>query len=512
MEHKLVLGGEHWLPFARSRIKALRALGTHSLGQKFEMPDGATVAVSISGEHSFIRIEGSPGLIWIVLTYTEPLGLTVISNGNYDYSRPTRRLWVKVKSLRNARQAVVGVADDLSLTQADRTTYPNPRPAIPGSDPFGEIFIPHGADPLTYLTGTLSDWVVTSHVTDDRIASKAVAQVGGSYGGRVLRCLGPRVGDLADSYYYVNYSVTVTPGPVVDSVVVAGSIAATRNALDTVNAVVEFNRGVLFSTPVPSTESRTATVGPFPGAAIPPGSGLDDATITTYGGDVLAMVGAIPHPDDSGVTRSTAFFATYPNAAYTPGSPPTVAWKKFPLLAQGAIAVANSAPPATITSYGVTGLPTEYALPARNPLTDPPYTPFEALGLHQGHDFIERRVPLVVGAETRVYDRHMQLSATYNTTAGMKSLTRKLLVQNQPGQTVLNVVSVDALATPIVTIDLKTLSCLAADADIQAVLNYPQPAPDGNESNVLQGPGGVTLTVDVVPDVGSLFDPSAKWV
>ena len=57
MEHKLILGGEQYLPFARSRIKALRATGLLYAGQQFEMGD-ASVKVRIAGEHAYIRIEG----------------------------------------------------------------------------------------------------------------------------------------------------------------------------------------------------------------------------------------------------------------------------------------------------------------------------------------------------------------------------------------------------------------------------------------------------------------------
>lgn len=57
MEHKLIFGGEQYLPFARSRIKALRATGLNYASQKFEFGD-ASVKVSISGEHEYIRIDG----------------------------------------------------------------------------------------------------------------------------------------------------------------------------------------------------------------------------------------------------------------------------------------------------------------------------------------------------------------------------------------------------------------------------------------------------------------------
>ena len=58
MEHKLILGGgEQFLPFARSRIKALRATGLRYASQQFEI-DGSSVKVRIDGEHDYIRISG----------------------------------------------------------------------------------------------------------------------------------------------------------------------------------------------------------------------------------------------------------------------------------------------------------------------------------------------------------------------------------------------------------------------------------------------------------------------
>lgn len=58
MEHKLITGGEHWLPFARSRLKALRATGLHSASQQFVMSDGVEVKVRCVGEQDYIRISG----------------------------------------------------------------------------------------------------------------------------------------------------------------------------------------------------------------------------------------------------------------------------------------------------------------------------------------------------------------------------------------------------------------------------------------------------------------------
>ena len=59
MEHKLIQGGEQWLPFARSRIKALRATERKYASQQFKMPDGALVRVKTVAAHDYISISGA---------------------------------------------------------------------------------------------------------------------------------------------------------------------------------------------------------------------------------------------------------------------------------------------------------------------------------------------------------------------------------------------------------------------------------------------------------------------
>lgn len=58
MEHKLILGGDIHLPFARSRIRALRAAGLEYATQRFVFPD-ARVRVQLVGEIDYIEIIGS---------------------------------------------------------------------------------------------------------------------------------------------------------------------------------------------------------------------------------------------------------------------------------------------------------------------------------------------------------------------------------------------------------------------------------------------------------------------
>lgn len=47
-----------WLSFARSRVKALRATGLSYAGQRFTMPDGATVAVRVTPQADYIDLAG----------------------------------------------------------------------------------------------------------------------------------------------------------------------------------------------------------------------------------------------------------------------------------------------------------------------------------------------------------------------------------------------------------------------------------------------------------------------
>lgn len=64
MEHKLLLGGgEHYLPFARSRIKALRAAGLEYATQRFLLPD-ARIRVQLVGPNiDYIEIIGGESVV-----------------------------------------------------------------------------------------------------------------------------------------------------------------------------------------------------------------------------------------------------------------------------------------------------------------------------------------------------------------------------------------------------------------------------------------------------------------
>lgn len=57
MEHRLIQGGEQFLPFARSRIKALRATGLQYATQRFSI-DGVDIAVRLVGDQEYITLIG----------------------------------------------------------------------------------------------------------------------------------------------------------------------------------------------------------------------------------------------------------------------------------------------------------------------------------------------------------------------------------------------------------------------------------------------------------------------
>lgn len=62
MEHRLILGGEWCLPFARSCIAKLKRSGLPYASQQFEV-DGVSVKVRITPGHEYIRLEGGAGIL-----------------------------------------------------------------------------------------------------------------------------------------------------------------------------------------------------------------------------------------------------------------------------------------------------------------------------------------------------------------------------------------------------------------------------------------------------------------
>ena len=57
MEHRIILGGEQYLPFARNCVAKLKKLGLKYASQTFKV-DGVTISVEITPGHDYIRLEG----------------------------------------------------------------------------------------------------------------------------------------------------------------------------------------------------------------------------------------------------------------------------------------------------------------------------------------------------------------------------------------------------------------------------------------------------------------------
>lgn len=84
MEHRLIQGGEQYLPFARSRIKALRATGLKYASQRFIMPSGERVRVQITGEHEYIEISGSGGDLTMDSGVVEVFAIAALNPQRFD--------------------------------------------------------------------------------------------------------------------------------------------------------------------------------------------------------------------------------------------------------------------------------------------------------------------------------------------------------------------------------------------------------------------------------------------
>ncbi len=72
LTHIVECSSPELLPFARSRIKALRATGLTHASQKFDV-SGVTVAVRIAGEHSYISVSGDLGRVWMLIRRLEQI-------------------------------------------------------------------------------------------------------------------------------------------------------------------------------------------------------------------------------------------------------------------------------------------------------------------------------------------------------------------------------------------------------------------------------------------------------
>lgn len=140
MEHRLIQGGEQYLPFARSRIQALRATGLRYASQQFEV-DGASIHVRIADDQEYITLSGGGGL----LSGVTREGLIVNESGERDMLRsymPTAdTVAAKPKGLRSknskafADEPLLAIRADTSLDTAstdndDPSQYANLCPSM----------------------------------------------------------------------------------------------------------------------------------------------------------------------------------------------------------------------------------------------------------------------------------------------------------------------------------------------------------------------------------------------
>ena len=88
MEHRLIQGGEQFLPFARSRITNLKKLGLPYANQSFEI-DGVSIKVRIQPGHEYIRIEGG-GIMSGVVKDGEPTTTPPVVLNKF---KPTKKCW-----------------------------------------------------------------------------------------------------------------------------------------------------------------------------------------------------------------------------------------------------------------------------------------------------------------------------------------------------------------------------------------------------------------------------------
>lgn len=77
--HIIECSSPELLPFARSRIKAIRATGLKYASQTFDAGIGS-VHVRVVGEHDYISISGSDGSIWMIIRLATSTDQIVGSN------------------------------------------------------------------------------------------------------------------------------------------------------------------------------------------------------------------------------------------------------------------------------------------------------------------------------------------------------------------------------------------------------------------------------------------------
>jgi hypothetical protein len=128
VEHKLILGGAQYLPFARSRIKALQRTGLPYASQRFTLPD-ATVSVRIEPGQEHIHITGGGGQIFSGVSRGGFLATvsTVLVLQTY---KPTSQAWTYALA-KDAAKFPLAFRDEAKLSVAINT---NIAPTASGAD------------------------------------------------------------------------------------------------------------------------------------------------------------------------------------------------------------------------------------------------------------------------------------------------------------------------------------------------------------------------------------------
>ncbi len=156
MEHKLISGGEQWLPFARSRIKALKALGGKYATQRFVMSDGATVMVQLVDGVERIEIKGD-GADRCVLPNIAYATTVTLDGAGKEIPR------TEVATTKGLRTGV----HDVGFNSGALGDYITPSPVVWGTSPMSDKniearsaqtdLVQGGRDARVYIDGVLAD-------------------------------------------------------------------------------------------------------------------------------------------------------------------------------------------------------------------------------------------------------------------------------------------------------------------------------------------------------------------
>jgi hypothetical protein len=178
MEHKLIYaGGWQYLPFARSRIKALRAAGLRYASQNFIVGD-ATVRVRISNQHDFISITAGVALFAIG---TEDNHLVVRWKASDDYGD-----WTEHSRFEHAYVHNLDLVPNIRVGRARNASISPRSTDTPGSnsgsttyrfiDYFGVSRKLAAGPEAPYLAGgfwTLIAWVITTDAENNAFLLRA---------------------------------------------------------------------------------------------------------------------------------------------------------------------------------------------------------------------------------------------------------------------------------------------------------------------------------------------------